>query len=153
MMSIITKGGSFMLVEEAAERIIQNIYPLLYFALPRAPSRLSPTRLNERQISILCLLEQGSLTVGEIGDRIHLALSPTSKMITNLENKGLVKTSRSSSDKRRVDVEVTGEGKERFNAEKEKRKKWFEKILSELSDGERIQLVLLLEKITKAIAF
>jgi len=134
-----------------AEVIIDDIYPRLYFSLPRLPARASSTRLNERGFSILLLLEMKSkegktLTVGEIGKIGKLSNSDTTRKIKDLEKKGFVRKSICNSDERSKEVYLTDQGIQALSIEKEYRKQWFKKFIGALEEKEKAFLHDMLRK-------
>jgi DNA-binding MarR family transcriptional regulator len=138
---------------EAAEIIINEIYPQLYFLLPRLPAKSSSTKLNERLFSILLLLEMNSkagknLTIGEIGEISKLSPSDTTRKIKDLEKRGFVRKATLNFDDRSKEVFFTNQGYKVLSAEKEKRKQWFEKILETLEENERNSFIKILLKVS-----
>ncbi len=99
------KGRRVYTSSEIAEMIINEIYPQLYFSLPRLQARPSPTKINERCFSILLLLEKASkeektLAIGGIAKICRLSPSDTTRKIKDLEKKGFGRKSISNSDDR-----------------------------------------------------
>ena len=135
-----------MQASEAAQVLLDNIYPRLYFSLPRLPAKSSSTRLNERLFSILMLLELKSiegkmLTIGDIGEIGKLSASDTTRKIKDLEKRGFVSKSNVKSDDRLKEISLTPQGLQVLATEKENRKRWFEQILVLLTENERSFLV------------
>jgi len=146
--------GSKMQLSEGVEILINEIYPYIYFSLPRLPARPSPNILSERQFSIVLLLEtklkEGKiLTIGEIGEICKLSASDTTRKIKELEKKRLVIRSSLSSDDRFKEVSLTSEGIKVLSIEKENRKRWFAKILESLEEKERTFFINILWKILR----
>ena len=151
-----------MLIPEAAERLMGEIYPLIYFILPRLPSRISQQDLNESQFSILLLLQdikekKEQIIQARIAQIVTHSSTTTSRQIDNLEKKGLVirnpvrstgsNSARIQFDKRMILVEITPPGTEILLKEKHRRKKEYEKILACLTPQERKYFIDCLEKI------
>lgn len=58
-------------------------------------AQLLSAMANQKRLMILCLLTQGELTVGEIGEQIGLRQSPLSQHLAKLRERHLVSTRRS----------------------------------------------------------
>ena len=139
---------------ELAEIIINEIYPRFYFLLPRLPAASSPSKISERLFSIMLLLEvkskQGkALTIGEIGEICKLSPSVTTRKIQDLSKRGLVTKVNLKHDDRSKEISLTPEGIQTLFAEKELRKRWFEKILEPLEEKERNFVINTLLKMSK----
>ena len=59
---------------------------------------------------LLVLWEQGRLTVGRLGERLHLDSGTLSPLLKRLEANGFVRRERSTTDERLVDVTLTDAG-------------------------------------------
>ncbi len=151
-----------MLISEATERLMGKIYPLIYFILPRLPSRISQQGLNESQFSILLLLQDiieknEQIIQVEIAKIITHSSTTISRQIDNLGKKALVirkpvrniesNRERTQLNKRMTLVEITPLGTEILLKEKNRRKKEYEKILACLTPQERKCFINYLEKI------
>ena len=151
-----------MLISEAAKELMGEIYPLIYYILPRLPSRISQQKLSEPQFSILLLLHdikrrKEQVIQAKIAEITTCSSSTTTRQIDDLEKKGLVirKPVRSTDvnktekrlDKRMILVEIASPGTEVLSKEKNRRKKEFEKILACLTPQERKHFINCLKKI------
>jgi len=151
-----------MLVSEAAEKLMGEIYPLIYYILPRLPSRISQQGLGEPQFSILLLLHdirkrKEQIIQAKIAEITTCSSPTTTRQIDDLEKKRLVirKPVRSTDvnktrrrfDKRMIVVEITSLGTEVLSKEKNRRKKEFEKILACLTAQERKHFINCFKKI------
>lgn len=151
-----------MLISEAAEKLMGEIYPLIYYILPRLPSRTSQRELSEPQFSILLLLHdirrrKEQIIQTKIAEITTCSPTTASRQIDDLERKRLVirKPVRSTDvnktrrrfDKRMILVEITSLGTEVLSKEKNRRKEEFEKILACLTPQERKHFINCLKKI------
>jgi DNA-binding MarR family transcriptional regulator len=119
---------------------------------------MSKGRLNERRVDILWTLQwfarkNHKLTIRELGKIIKLSPSIITRQLKSLEKEGFVKKSISSDDERNKIVELTDKGAKVLQKEKNRRKKWFEKALSDLSGKERKAFVGMWQKIVRAIEY
>jgi DNA-binding MarR family transcriptional regulator len=67
--------------------------------------------LNEG-MALCSLARAGRLSSGELGELLGLTLSNTSKVISSIENKGLVEREMGTTDKRRMFFILTPKGRE-----------------------------------------
>lgn len=75
---------------------------------------LAPLGLTFSRFEALALLtfsRRGSLPMGKIGDRLQVHPASVTNTITRLEQDGLVRRTRSESDRRTVLAEITDEGR------------------------------------------
>ena len=70
--------------------------------------------LNEGML--LCTLQKGKLSSGEIAEALGLSHSNASKVIKSVEDKGLVDRVLGSKDKRQMYFSLSEEGKKRLSA-------------------------------------
>lgn len=98
----------------------QVCFPL--YAAARDVIRKYSPRLKQmgltytQYIVMMVMWERRAISVGELGRRLRLDTGTLSPLLKSMEEKGLVKKSRSKSDERIVSVEVTQAG-ERLKAE------------------------------------
>jgi DNA-binding MarR family transcriptional regulator len=59
---------------------------------------------------MLVLWESGPVTVGRLGQRLHLDSGTLSPLLKRLEANGMISRQRSASDERSVEVALTGQG-------------------------------------------
>jgi DNA-binding MarR family transcriptional regulator len=61
-------------------------------------------------IAMMILWEKKTVTVNKLGEHLYLDSGTLTPMLKKMENKGLIKRTRSELDERRVNVELTAEG-------------------------------------------
>jgi DNA-binding MarR family transcriptional regulator len=62
------------------------------------------------QLTVLRAVRTGPYTVGRLGAEVGLSPASVTRLVDRLEKRGLVTRSRDAVDRRRVDVNLTGEG-------------------------------------------
>lgn len=73
--------------------------------------------INLNEAMLLCSLkEKDNFSSGEISQLLALKTSNTSKVISSVENKGLVKRSSGKEDKRQMYFSLTQKGKEKLKS-------------------------------------
>jgi len=88
----------------------------------------------------------GEYTMSELSRNAHLPLSNISIIIGSLEKKGLVIRGRDVTDRRKVKAKLTAKGKKMMAGFIRSREQDLEKILGELSEIDRRDLFVSLEK-------
>lgn len=66
-------------------------------------------------IALMTVGEHGPLTVGQLGELMHLDSGTLSPLLKRMESAGLVGRARDPEDERRVQVSLTGVGRERLD--------------------------------------
>lgn len=84
----------------------------------RLEGALGTINLSATKLGVLTELVQagGSLTLGELADRIHCVRSNVTQLMDRLEAEGLVRRANHASDRRRIRAELTQEGQARQQA-------------------------------------
>ena len=101
--------------DEALRLENQLCFPL-YVCSKEVVRRYAPLldQLNltyTQYLVMLALWEYGSMSVGEMGERLYLDSGTLTPLLKKLETKGLLIRLRSDSDARRVDVALTDAGR------------------------------------------
>ena len=131
------------------QKSIVNIIYTYNWVLEKLKVFLAEDDITTQQYNMLRIL-RGSyptpLSTLQIRDRMLDKMSDTSRIVDRLIKKGLVKKTVCSTDKRLVDVLITEEGQMLLNKLDQKNDE-MDKIISQLSEEEMIQLNNLLDKI------
>ena len=98
--------------------LIHSITSNLFEALPLLPKRLVRVDAITREfdmpfshIQIICMLQNGSMSIGEISRSLGIAKPNITPLLDNLHERGLLERVRSEQDRRVVNVELLPEGK------------------------------------------
>ncbi|MBO3748923.1 MarR family transcriptional regulator [Streptosporangiaceae bacterium NEAU-GS5] len=116
--------------------------------------RVSLARLNRRlrkqavghvltptQLATLSSVERnGSMTPGELADQEKVQPPSMTRVIANLEERGLVARSPHPNDRRQVTVSVTEAGAELLKEERRLKEAWLHQRIKELTAEERASL-------------
>lgn len=103
-------------------------------------------RGSQRRILII-LNETGCITQRKLTQRLGIQPGSASEVIAKLEGRGLIHRQPSEADHRTSDILLTEEGKKRAKEALEQRNSRHREMFSCLSDGEKQQLLFLLEKV------
>lgn len=136
----------------ATQRHALNVYVKLMRATNRASSdihrHLKQDNLTHSQFAVLeALFHLGSLSQGELGQKILKSNANLTTVVDSLEKKQLVIRDRSASDRRVVTVTLTAEGKELIARVFPRHAGIVTQKFAVLSDEEQVQLGALLKKL------
>ena len=115
------------------------------------PSLLRLTRLirNQRvdmtvtltQLSAMATLSNcGAMSAGELANRERVQPPSMTKVLANLEERGLVRRAAHPTDKRQAIIEITDAGLGLLDSERQSRDAWLSRRLAELTPQERALL-------------
>lgn len=90
--------------------------------------------------------------MSDIGNNMVVTFANVTTIVDNLEKMRYVKRVRDPSDRRRIIVELTSEGKEIFRKIHDKHSKVIENIMSALSEHDLKILIGYLEKLKNSVA-
>lgn len=93
---------------------------------------ITPPQFN----ALLILVNNGNLTIGELGERMYLACSTATDLIDRMERNGLVARVRDENDRRVIRLHVNEKGFEMVEAVMSARKKYLSGILEGLNADE-----------------
>lgn len=101
------------------------------------------------QKRILIILDEvgGRITQRELTERLGIQPGSASEVIAKLEAAGAIKRTPSETDRRTADIELTAAGRKAASGAKERRIQRHEEMFSCLSDDEKNELLLMLEKV------
>lgn len=101
------------------------------------------------QKRILIILDEvgGRITQRELTERLGIQPGSASEVIAKLEGTGAIKRTPSETDRRTADIELTEAGRKVACRAKEQRIRRHEEMFSCLSDDEKNELLLILEKV------
>lgn len=140
------QSRAFGSLEEATFLSLQRTASLWMQALAQhlRPYGLTPTQYNV--LRILRGAHPGSLTCGEIADRMVTAVPDVTRLADRLVAHRLAWKARDESDRRVVRVEISGQGLELLDSLDEKVLEWLRELLSPLDEDEMRTMGQLLEK-------
>ncbi|WP_457029070.1 MarR family winged helix-turn-helix transcriptional regulator [Kitasatospora sp. P5_F3] len=93
------------------------------------------------------LVEAGSLAKGELAVRLDINPSDVVKVVDDLGGQGYLACTRSARDRRRIDVSATPAGRALLAELAEELAAVEQDLLAPLTDGERVQLAVLLSRL------
>ena len=137
---------AFGSLEEATFLSLQRTASLWMQVLAQhlRPYGLTPTQYNV--LRILRGAHPGSLTCGEIGERMVTSVPDVTRLADRLVSHRLAWKGRDESDRRVVRVEISGQGLELLDSLDERVLAWLRELLSPLEEAEMRRMNQLLEK-------
>ncbi|MDP8012365.1 MAG: MarR family winged helix-turn-helix transcriptional regulator [Thermoplasmata archaeon] len=109
------------------------------------------TSLNRTELIIFMIIgENNGISPGKLSNLTGFSKSLITISITNLENAGLIKRKRAS-DRRKIEIEITKKGMEKFLKIKDNVDKNFNNMISKLSKEEIESLSQCLDKMLSII--
>lgn len=98
---------------------------------------------------LIVLLEEGGMTQSALTARLGIRAASASEVIAKLESAGLLMRTVSREDRRTADLSLTQEGLRRAQEARRDRERRHEQMFACLSQGEKEQLLALLERLTQ----
>ena len=140
------------LQQKEEDSVTEKIADLIQEIWRTSKSVSHPVRIGEvtpEQYSILRFLNtNGPQRVKDIASYIGTTASPVTISVKRLERQNLVKRERSSEEERVVSVQLTKEGKERFEMWRLRRREAISGVFESLSQKEKLSLLALLQKVS-----
>lgn len=108
--------------------------------------------INETEFLVLFALDaNGPLTIQEIGLKINMTSGTMTYVIDKLEDKKYIKRNRSSTDRRRIFIEMTHEGSIFWHKTMNSHQLHLKKIFGNVSADEMLHLIDLMKQVGKSI--
>jgi len=138
--------------EREEESVSEKIADLIWEIWRTSKSASHPVRVGEvtpEQYWILRFLNSnGPQRIKDIASYIGTTASPVTISVKRLERQNLVKRERSSKDERVVTVQMTAEGRERFEMWRLRRREAISVVFESLNAKEKTALLGLLQKVS-----
>lgn len=101
------------------------------------------------QLLVMQALAADELTAGELARRVSLSQGTVTSILDRLERRGLLQRVRSDTDRRRIFVSLTAEGRERLDAAPTLLQQRFIQRFVELRDWEQHQILASLQRLAE----
>jgi len=99
---------------DAFTALVENVFLFIHRYYPQFNAVLEKHQVNYSQYAaLLTLYMYGRLTEGELARMLHVNPSTMSRLVYALERRGWLNSSRDSSDRRRVLVALTPQGRQK----------------------------------------
>lgn len=116
---------------EDVERLIRTVSAIIK---KRGREILADFEITPPQFNaLLTLIQSGSLTIGELGERMYLACSTATDLVDRMERNGLVARERDTSDRRVIRLKVLERGHQMLDEVMMARKRYLSSVLQKIS--------------------
>lgn len=143
-------------IDQKTDRLLFHIWLLTgHFnsLLSNSCEKEAECDLSVQEIKAIEFLgRKGTNKMKDLADYLKLAVSSTTTLVDNLENKGVVKRERSLEDRRVIMLQLTEDGKQNYQSTLDSYRQFCRNILSALSLEEQNNLLEIFDKIIKAYA-
>ncbi|EQD71243.1 Bacterial regulatory protein, MarR [mine drainage metagenome] len=128
--------------EGERERLLAYLRICYWRVLGELDRRLEETGLTARQFLLLRVLEEGGpVNASAVGQRLSVSPANVSGLVDRLERKHYLKRNRWADDRRKVQLEITPEGRKAFRRARRDRELLLRAVFDGLSLRERRMLV------------
>jgi DNA-binding MarR family transcriptional regulator len=141
-------------LEDKAAELVEHFEKLVFRFLmtEQHTPHLCGGHFSKQELKVIHTLgKYGPCNMGEIADRLMLALSSATSVVDKLVEKSLISRERPEGDRRIVKVALTPEGQDLYRIAREARMNMGRGMLSTLNKQEQDELIALFRKMTEHI--
>jgi len=110
-----------------------------------AEFEITPPQFN----ALLTLIQNGNLTIGDLGEKMYLACSTATDLVDRMERNGLVVRERDTADRRVIRLRVLERGHQMLEAVMQARRKYLSGVLERVSVDETATMVAALNHLSE----
>lgn len=134
------------MVDSRKEKLPEELYGVLVDLLNRKNNIAVLDSIRGEYGVLNCLVEEnGGMSAGELGRRLHVVPGRMTDILKSLEGKGLVQRQRDEEDRRVVRVTLTEEGRQTSLEKREEIHKEYEGLFQLLGEKDVEELIRLLK--------
>lgn len=133
------------MVASRKEKLPEELYGVLADLLNRKNNIAVLDSIRGEYGVLNCLVEEGGMSAGELGRRLHVVPGRMTDILKSLEGKGLVQRQRDEEDRRIVRVTLTEEGRQASLEKREEIHKEYEGLFHLLGEKDVEELIRLLK--------
>ena len=108
--------------------------------------------ITEQQRAVLKIISKKPAQMNELGHELMVSSPTITSLIDRMEKKGLVKRAEDCKDRRKIEIQLTPEGKKLYEKAREQYREFLQKPVSVLTPEETTELLLMLKKLRNAIS-
>ncbi len=129
------------------ERLLRTVSVIIK---KRGREILSDFGITPPQFSaLLTLIQNGDLTIGELGEKMYLACSTATDLVDRMERNGLVARERDTNDRRVIRLRVLERGHQMLDEVMQARRKYLSGVLERVSREETTSMVVALDHLAE----
>lgn len=99
--------------------------------------------------ALLTLIQNGDMTIGELGEEMYLACSTATDLVDRMERNGLVARERDTNDRRVVRLRVLERGHQMLEEVMQARRRYLSGVLERVSSEETASMVVALDHLAE----
>ncbi|MBT9156459.1 MAG: putative HTH-type transcriptional regulator YusO [Firmicutes bacterium] len=99
--------------------------------------------------ALLTLIQNGDLTIGELGEKMYLACSTATDLVDRMERNGLVARERDTNDRRVIRLRVLESGHQMLGEVMQARRRYLSGVLERVSREETSSMVVALNHLAE----
>ena len=99
--------------------------------------------------ALLTLIQNGDMTIGELGEKMYLACSTATDLVDRMERNGLVARKRDTNDRRVIRLRVLERGHQMLEEVMQARRRYLSGVLERVSSEETASMVVALDHLAE----
>lgn len=132
----------FITQVDDVERLLRTVSTIIK---KRGREILSDFEITPPQFNaLLTLIQEGSLTIGDLGEKMYLACSTATDLVDRMERNGLVARERDTNDRRVIRLKVLVRGHQMLEEVMTARRKYLSGVLERISEEETASMIIAL---------
>ncbi|MBT9152633.1 MAG: putative HTH-type transcriptional regulator YusO [Firmicutes bacterium] len=137
-------------IVEDVERLLRTVGQIIK---KRGREILSDFEITPPQFdALLILIQNGVLTIGELGEKMYLACSTATDLVDRMERNGLVMRERDALDRRVIRLRVLDRGHQMLAEVMAARKRYLSEVLVKVSPEENRAMIVALTHLSELMA-
>ncbi|MBT9136512.1 MAG: putative HTH-type transcriptional regulator YusO [Firmicutes bacterium] len=137
-------------IVEDVERLLRTVGQIIK---KRGREILSDFEITPPQFdALLILIQNGVLTIGELGEKMYLACSTATDLVDRMERNGLVMRERDALDRRVIRLRVLDRGHQMLAEVMAARKRYLAEVLVKVSPEENRAMIVALTHLSELMA-
>ncbi len=151
------RGGDKVVTSQISREIVEDVERLLrtvgQIIKKRGREILSDFEITPPQFdALLILIQNGVLTIGELGEKMYLACSTATDLVDRMERNGLVMRERDALDRRVIRLRVLDRGHQMLAEVMAARKRYLSEVLVKVSPEENRAMIVALTHLSELMA-
>jgi DNA-binding MarR family transcriptional regulator len=139
--------ADFLRTVDDVERLLRTVSVIIK---KRGREILADFGITPPQFSaLLTLIQNGDMTIGELGEKMYLACSTATDLVDRMERNGLVVRERDTNDRRVIRLRVLERGHLMLEEVMQARRRYLSGVLERVSREETTNMVVALEHLAE----
>jgi DNA-binding MarR family transcriptional regulator len=135
--------ADFLKTVDDVERLLRTVSIIIK---KRGREILADFGITPPQFSaLLTLIQNGDMTIGELGEKLYLACSTATDLVDRMERNGLVARERDTNDRRVIRLRVLERGHQMLEEVMQARRRYLSGVLERVSREETANMVVALD--------